>query len=427
MTVLCPNPSNCTAWVQSALDTDNVGRIVIPAAAAPWQVGPLIIRKGNRTLVLEPGAELLAIEGGFHGDSDCLLTIEASVSSLIVDARGATIRMRKLDYLPPRYTKAEWRMLLSIRGATGVTILGGKWVDAGGDGIYITSGEGSAVSHDVLLNGVVVTGAWRNGLSVISATNLRVVDSQFSETNGTNPQCGVDLEPNSPENRLQGIFFGNVTLTGNRRCGFSMGLYALVQSSAQFDVTVEHMRITDTPGTTADAGLPPGHPGLTDHAGIGIVLADSYNLSGTVAFTDVTVTDAFGEALFVSNWPSGAVNTAFSNLSITNVSFGGSAVTPVGFGPVPPIVILPTGGTGKDEDPTLPAGGIRFESTTIYDHARRPWLSCLWDGNHGHPTPPSLANVSGDVTVFNPLAAAGCPANFGKTPTGISVRVVCNP
>jgi len=25
---------------------------------------------------------------------------------------------------------------------------------------------------------------------------------------------------------------------------------------------------------------------------------------------------------------------------------------------------LPTGGTGKDEDPTLPAGGVRFESTT---------------------------------------------------------------
>ena len=103
------------------------------------------------------------------------------------------------------------------------------------------------------------------------------------------------------------------------------------------------------------------------------------------------------------------------NLTIRNASFGSEAVvTPTGFGPVPPIVIMPTGGKSKDEDPTLPAGGVRFVSTIIHDTVKRPWLSCLWDGTHGHPRPPSLADLSGDVTVFNPKAAPGCPADFGK-------------
>ena len=84
ITVACPDPkTNCTAHVQAALDAEGVEIIRIPAAVAsvgPWQVGPLFIRKGKRTVLFEPGAELVAIEGGFHGTSDCLVTVEASAN-----------------------------------------------------------------------------------------------------------------------------------------------------------------------------------------------------------------------------------------------------------------------------------------------------------------------------------------------------------
>ena len=49
-------------------------------------------------MLLEPGAELLAIEGGFQGTSDCLLTIEASARNVTINATGATLRMRKLFF-----------------------------------------------------------------------------------------------------------------------------------------------------------------------------------------------------------------------------------------------------------------------------------------------------------------------------------------
>ena len=425
VTAACPDPADCTAHVQAALDADAADVVVVPAAEVPWQVGPLFIRRGRRT-VLEPGAELLAIEGGFQGTSDCLLTIEASARNVTINATGATLRMRKLDYVPPRYARGEWRMLLSVRGAVGLSVFGGTWADAGGDGMYVGDdpGSGASASRAVLIRGVVVTGAWRNGLSVISAVGLRVEDSQFSYTNGTNPQCGVDLEPDTPAHRLQGVAFRNVTLAGNSRCGFSMGPYALAQSGAPVDVTVAGMRITGTAGSASSAGLPP----LADRGGVGIVLSDSYNLTGRVTMADVTVAATFAEAVYLSNWPSGALATTFANLSIWNASYGGSAaVTPRGFGPVAPIVILPTGGTGKDENASLPAGGVHFESAAVHDGVARPWLSCMWDGTHGHPAPPSLANVTGDVAVFNPLAAPGCPADFGGHPSGVTVRVACNP
>ena len=219
-------------------------------------------------------------------------------NSLTIHATGAMLRIRKLEYVPPRYAVGEWRHLLSIRGASGVSVIGGTWIDAGGDGMYIADGhskEGSNASFDVLLEGVRVAGAWRNGLSVISAVRLRVKDSSFTDTNGTNPQCGVDLEPDLPTHRLQGIVFSNITLARNTRCGFSMGPYALVQSGEPTDVTVMGMRIVDTPGSTKDANLPPSHPPITDHGGVGIVLSDGYNVSGKVYFSDVTVANVFGE------------------------------------------------------------------------------------------------------------------------------------
>jgi hypothetical protein len=81
ITVECPDPkTNCTVHVQAALDAEGVEIIRVPASVGPWQVGPLFIRKGNRTVLFAPGAELVAIEDGFHGTSDCLVTVQASAN-----------------------------------------------------------------------------------------------------------------------------------------------------------------------------------------------------------------------------------------------------------------------------------------------------------------------------------------------------------
>eukprot|EP01051_Picozoa_sp_SAG22_P010557 SAG22_NODE_956_length_6320_cov_2.476933_7_plen_97_part_00 len=81
----------------------------------------------------------------------------------------------------------------------GLTIRG-----SGGDGIYLAGRCGSEgcqtpvtanASTNTVINRVVSDLNYRQGLSVISAVNLSVTNSVFSNTGnpGTSPEAGVDL------------------------------------------------------------------------------------------------------------------------------------------------------------------------------------------------------------------------------------------
>ena len=181
---------------------------------------PLFIRRSNLTLVLQPGATLQAKAGGFVGTNDCLLTIDPS-ENVLIRAHGATLKMQR-PYLPPAYKKAEWRNVLSILGATNFTMDGGTLADSGGDGVMVAgashgrSPAGLNYSQSITLRDLIVTRAWRNGLSVISAKGLVVQNCTFQQTSGTNPQFGIDLEPDaSPFGYLEGIVFRDIRLHDN--------------------------------------------------------------------------------------------------------------------------------------------------------------------------------------------------------------------
>ena len=420
VSVRCQDPTNCTVPIQQAFDSPTAKSIVISSSTGqPVSVDPLFVRKGNRTIIFAPGLELVAKQGAFRGTNDCLLSLRG-VSNVNVVATGATLRMRKLEYIPPLYALAEWRHLISIAGSTHVSVVGGSYQNAGGDGVYITGGHGTEYSRAILLEGITVDGAWRNGLSVISVVNLVVNNSVFANTNGTNPQCGIDLEPNLSSDRLQGIKFFNITLAQNARCGFTMGPYALANSSQPVGVAIDGMRVIGVPGSVRDAAV---NRTLDDPAGQGIVLSDAYKVHGSVTIQNINISDTLAQAVLFANWPSGFIDTKFAHMIVRNCTH---ELQWHGFN-LSQIVLLPTGSTGKDSNASLPAGGVQFESTTVFDTICRPWLSCLWDGTHGHSTPPSLSDISGSVTVHNPKALAGCPADFGKQPTEIEVYVTCNP
>ena len=273
--------------------------------------------------------------------------------------------MRKLDYLPPAYVKAEWRMGVNIRGCDNVRIFGLTVQDAGGDGFYIADTHSRHFSSNVLLDNVLSNGSWRNGLSVISAKNLTVRNSCFSNANGTNPQFGVDLEPDTNSHRLQGIVFQNVSLLDNAGGGWTIGPYALVDSGVPVDVTITDMLIRGTLGVPWGGrapvpGVPPEYPDGPPLGGVGLDLGDGYNLTGSSLIVHgLEIRDTIGPAISVSNWPNGAWSTLLRDVIIENCSafvvgsrpgFVGPGRTPGAFGPVPPIMMMPTGGNGKDEN-----------------------------------------------------------------------------
>jgi hypothetical protein len=73
-----------------------------------------------------------------------------------------------------------------------------------------------------VLEGVVCDDHYRQGMSVISVVDLRVVNSTFSNTSGTPPAAGVDFEPNDHNNRLESIYFEGVRILNNSGNGIDL-------------------------------------------------------------------------------------------------------------------------------------------------------------------------------------------------------------
>lgn len=158
---------------------------------------PLILRS-NLVLRFAPGTTVMAEQGTFLGIDDSLIDI-AGVENLTIHAVDCTFEMRKEDYMDSTlYKPSEWRHVVSIRGSRNITIVGGRYGSSGGDGIYIgplVSLSQRTSCDNVQLIGVTCHNNYRQGISVLAATNSLIEDSLFSGTIGTSPQAGIDIEP----------------------------------------------------------------------------------------------------------------------------------------------------------------------------------------------------------------------------------------
>jgi parallel beta-helix repeat protein len=82
-----------------------------------------------------------------------------------------------------------------------------KISDMWGDGLC-TAGY----PDDVTIQRVIATNNRRQGLSITTGTNIKVLDSEFSFTNGTPPMYGIDIEPDGAAN---GNYARNILIQGN--------------------------------------------------------------------------------------------------------------------------------------------------------------------------------------------------------------------
>ena len=151
---------------------------------------------------------LQARRGGYAGMGDCLLKAN-DVENVTVCGGGpdTVLRMWREDYANvSRYNHSEGRHGVSLHGVTNFAIRDLTISDSGGDGVYIAnSWRGPELnSRNVTVLRVSSLRNFRQGMSVIGVVGLAVSDSVLADTAGTPPSAGLDIEPNSPENSLQG-------------------------------------------------------------------------------------------------------------------------------------------------------------------------------------------------------------------------------
>lgn len=132
----------------------------------------------------------------------------------------------------------EWGMGISIKGAENVRVENSLIQDCWGDGLYIGKTEKKNFSKNITIKNLEFQNNRRQGISVISAINLSIINPVISNTKGTPPESGIDLEPNHPSEYLQNIKIINPSTSGNEGYGLLFAIGRLTESKNPVDIEV---------------------------------------------------------------------------------------------------------------------------------------------------------------------------------------------
>lgn len=242
------DPNDATECLQAAIDS-GVKTLIVDNVGKPWIVRPLKLAS-NQKIIFEPGVVVAAKRGEFKGRGDSLFTAENGENIELV-GYGATLRMNRDDYMGPDYEKAEWRMVIALRSCANVKIFGLTLAESGGDGIYLGVTKKGPPNRNIHIKDVLCDRNYRQGISVISAENLLIENVLITNTQGTAPQSGIDLEPNHAEEKLVNITIRNCTTKANKGFGYQFHLVQLKRSSEPISIRIENCRsIADECGST---------------------------------------------------------------------------------------------------------------------------------------------------------------------------------
>jgi hypothetical protein len=300
ITASCTNAADCTVELQAALDS--CARTVhVPSLpdGRSWVVRPVSVTCDGQTIDFGASTVLQGMRGQFHkhGAGGMLLFRIQNRSGVTVRGNGgATFRMWREDYGNPKlYNHSEGRHGVAIYGSRNIVLDGLTVTETGGDGVYVSNilGQVGTPNRNVSVLNCNLTGNYRNAMSVISVSGLRVENTTLALSQGTPPEGGIDMEPNSPENLLQDIHLENVTMFGNTQRSLTLSAHALQAAYTPVSITVRNTRIAGgsfgVSINNGKKGLPPGSSMVLDGlvvsntSGSGLLLEDkSENLDVSI-------------------------------------------------------------------------------------------------------------------------------------------------
>lgn len=136
-------------------------------------------------------------------------------------------------------TADEQRILFRLRGVLGIAISDVIAQKAGGDGLYIGRGTVTTYCSGVVRN-FTSDDCRRNGFSIISAQNFTLDNCRALNIDGTDPQCGIDIEPNNADERLINVRINNFYSENCTGEGITLFLATLDNTSDAVSVVIDH-------------------------------------------------------------------------------------------------------------------------------------------------------------------------------------------
>jgi hypothetical protein len=232
---------------------------------------------------------------------------------------------------------SQYRHCLEIGNggaASNVTISGIACNESGGDGIYIRD------ATNVTVVNCLFDRNYRNGGSITGQVNgITLSGNYFTNTNGTLPKSGIDIEPNSPGDFLLNISLQDNYTDRNGGDGLEFELENLTKRSQAVSITVT--------GHHSDGNGRYGYVGLNTYPN---------NPGGTI-LVENSVSNGDGDFCAIGRfWQAGGELLSFKNLTCINPHGNGRDPS---YGSSAAVGALRGGGA------TIAMGNISFTGTNI--------------------------------------------------------------
>jgi hypothetical protein len=264
------------------------------------------------------------------------------------------------------------------------------------------------------------------GMSIISVVGMVVSNSTFSNTNGTAPQFGIDLEPNRVEDELQDVHITGCRFIGNVGGGIMMGLHKLsdygVPPLHDTTITISDCHIDGTGIVTQHNGHHISR-GLGPVSQLGILVSPGSRVPnaagqarpgarGSVAFNNVHVENTSLQGILIeSKSVEGGLSLVFRNVSLVNTSHYDPLISNRESKSSPPIMLTRELGMNN-------GGDLQFVDCALTDDRNRSFFETGTSGSH--QSRGNLSDVHGSFRVVNPF---GCRVALGPIWDGADANV----
>lgn len=208
-----------TSYIQNVLD--NYCEVIFPPFPILINENGLSIPSGSK-IVFSNGS-ILKLKPNKKGNYKILEMRDVSKVFL----NNPVIEGDRYNHLG---TDGEWGMGIAIYSSNNIIINQPNVQYCWGDGIYISRQKGSQPPEDIIINGGITNQNRRNNITITSGVRITIQNHTATRADGTKPMAGLDIEPNSSEDKVNDIQILNLKTEKNLGKGIQIGLGRLMKN-----------------------------------------------------------------------------------------------------------------------------------------------------------------------------------------------------
>jgi len=224
--------TNDTAAILAAIsDAFETGATVfIPAGTYMVDAVESIKLKNGITLQMTPETILRVIPN--NAEKYAVLTVDGLENVRII---GGVLMGDRGQHLG---RSGEWGMGIRITGSKNILVQETVCNEFWGDGFYIGEGDIGRPSENIRIIGIKADQNRRQGLSLISGRNIEIAGAKITNTHGTAPSAGIDIEPSDVRNILDNIVIADLYTAGNQGAGLLINTGSLSGTRSAISIKV---------------------------------------------------------------------------------------------------------------------------------------------------------------------------------------------